>query len=63
MEREIKVGSIYKHFKGHIYKVIAIAYDSENYNDMNPYIKTIKDESIFKGFRIMYRGKMYDYSL
>ena len=31
MEREIKVDNIYRHFKGHIYKVIAIAYDSENY--------------------------------
>ncbi len=36
MEREIKVGSIYKHFKGHIYKVIAIGYDSENYNEEDP---------------------------
>ena len=36
MEREIKVGSIYKHFKGHVYKVIAIGYDSENYNEDNP---------------------------
>lgn len=36
MDREIKVGNIYKHFKGHIYKVIALGYDSENYNDENP---------------------------
>ena len=36
MERNIKVGNIYKHFKGHIYEVIAIAYDSENYNEENP---------------------------
>lgn len=36
MEREIKVGKTYKHFKGHIYKVIAVAYDSENYNEENP---------------------------
>lgn len=36
MEREIKRGNIYKHFKGHIYKVVAIAYDSENYNEENP---------------------------
>ena len=30
MERVIEVGKIYKHFKGHIYKVIAIALDSED---------------------------------
>lgn len=34
--RKIKVGSIYKHFKGHVYKVIAIGYDSEKYNENNP---------------------------
>lgn len=36
MERKIEIGHIYKHFKGHIYKVIAIAYDSENYQEKNP---------------------------
>ncbi|MBR2712061.1 MAG: DUF1653 domain-containing protein [Bacilli bacterium] len=36
MEREIKIDNIYKHFKGHTYKVIAIAYDSENYNEKDP---------------------------
>ena len=36
MGSEIKVGSTYKHFKGHIYKVIAIAFDSEIYNEENP---------------------------
>ena len=34
--REIKVNGIYKHFKGHVYKVIAIGYDSEKYTDDNP---------------------------
>lgn len=36
MERKIQVGNIYKHFKGHVYRVIAIAYYSENYNEENP---------------------------
>ncbi len=36
MEREVKLNGIYKHFKGHIYKVVAIAYDSENYDEVNP---------------------------
>lgn len=35
MERKVKIGGIYKHFKGHIYKVLLIAYDSENYNEEN----------------------------
>lgn len=35
MEREIKINNIYKHFKGHIYKVVAIGYDSENYDENN----------------------------
>ncbi len=33
MERKIEVGKIYRHFKGHIYQVIAIAYDSEKYDE------------------------------
>ena len=34
--RKIEVGNKYKHFKGHIYTVIAIGYDSEKYNEDNP---------------------------
>lgn len=41
MEREIKVGNIYKHFKGSIYKVIAIAYDSETYNEEVPELSKV----------------------
>ena len=36
MEREVKVGGVYKHFKGHVYKVLLLAYDSENYSEENP---------------------------
>ena len=31
--REIKIGKIYKHFKGNLYKVLDIVYDSESNND------------------------------
>lgn len=34
--RKIEVGKKYKHFKGHVYTVIAIGYDSEKYNEDNP---------------------------
>lgn len=30
LDVEVKVGSIYRHFKGHIYEVIAIGKDSED---------------------------------
>lgn len=31
--REVKIGQTYRHFKGNIYKVIDIAFDSESNND------------------------------
>ena len=31
--REIKIGKIYKHFKGNLYKVIDIVYDCESNDD------------------------------
>ena len=31
--RKIKIGQTYKHFKGNLYKVIDIVYDSESNND------------------------------
>ena len=34
--RKIEVNHTYKHFKGHIYKVIAIGYDSEKYEEEDP---------------------------
>ena len=37
MERIIEVGKTYKHFKGHIYKVINIALDSETLEKMVVY--------------------------
>ena len=33
MEREIKIGKKYRHFKNKLYKVIDIVYDSESNND------------------------------
>ena len=33
MERAIEIGKKYRHFKGKLYKVIDIVYDSESNND------------------------------
>ncbi len=37
MKRKLKINSIYKHFKGHTYKLIYIARDSENIKDLIVY--------------------------
>jgi hypothetical protein len=34
--RIVKEGQLYKHFKGHIYKILTIAYDSDKYDENNP---------------------------
>ncbi len=34
---DVKVGEVYRHFKGNVYKVIAIAKDCENLADMVVY--------------------------
>ena len=37
MKREVKVGEVYRHFKGHICKIICIAKDSETEKDVVVY--------------------------
>lgn len=44
--REVKVGSLYKNFKGHIYKIIAIGYDTEKYSDDKEKSKVVIYENI-----------------
>jgi len=34
-----------------------------NYNNINSFIKTIYDEKITEGFKIVYKGTVYDYSI
>ena len=47
MERKIKIGKTYKHFKGNFYKVIDIAYDSES-SDSEEYKKIVIYEALYK---------------
>ena len=41
--QKIKVGKIYKHYKGNLYKIIALAKCSETLEDLIVY-KSIKDD-------------------
>ena len=45
MER-IKVGKKYKHFKGHIYEVIALAKDADDLKDVVVY-KNVENEEVW----------------
>lgn len=44
--REIKIGKTYKHFKGKLYKVLDIAYDSESNND-SEYKKVVIYQALY----------------
>ena len=46
MERIIKIGKIYKHFKGHVYIVINVAYDSEDLSKKVVY-QNIQDNKVW----------------
>ena len=45
MERIIKIGKTYRHFKGNLYKVIGIANDSESDNKIVIYEALYKDHT------------------
>lgn len=45
------------------YVYIKVGNDEENYDNSNEYIKTIYDPKISKGLQIIYKSKLYDYSI
>ncbi len=42
--QELVIGGVYKHFKGHVYKVIAVGKDAENLEEKVVY-QNVEDES------------------
>ena len=51
---EVVVGGKYKHFKGNMYKIIAIGYDSETNNDKEPK-KLVIYEALYGDHKIWVR--------
>ncbi len=45
------------------YIYVYVGDKNENYDGLHKFVKTVVDENIFKGVSIIYRGKVYDYSL
>ena len=46
MDRVIKIGKTYRHFKGNMYRVLDIVYDSEECND-NKYKKVVIYQALY----------------
>ncbi len=46
MDRVIKIGKTYRHFKGNMYKVLDIVYDSEESND-SEYKKVVIYQALY----------------
>lgn len=57
MERKIKIGKKYRHFKGNLYKVLDIVYDSESNND-EEYKKIVVYEALYGDY--LHWARPYD---
>ena len=60
--RKIKINSLYKHFKGHIYKVIAIGKNSEDLTDivLPESIKSIGERAFAKCKNLKRKNNMFN---
>ena len=55
---EIVINGIYKHFKGHIYKVLYVAKDSETLDDVVVYQDTTDEHKIWVRKKDMFLSKV-----
>lgn len=54
----VLVGQRYKHFKGHIYEILNIAYDTENPNKKYVVYKNIEDHKVWVREYEMFTSKV-----
>jgi len=45
------------------YIEVQVASNKQNYDHLSKYIKTVVNDSIYKGIKIIYKNKVYDFSL
>ena len=45
------------------YVEVQVASNKQNYDHLSKYVKTVVNDSIYKGIKIIYRNKVYDFSL
>ncbi len=57
LERDVKIGGVYRHFKGHTYIVIGVARDSETLDDMVVY-KNIDNDDMWVRNKEMFLSKV-----
>ena len=55
---EVIIGGIYRHFKGHIYKVLYVAKDSETLDDVVVYQDTTDESKIWVRKKDMFLSKV-----
>ena len=58
MERKIKIGKIYRHFKGNRYKVLCIAMHTETNEDMVIYQDVSDENKIYARPLVMFQSKV-----
>ena len=51
MERRVEVGQVYRHFKGNVYDVIALAVNADNREDVVVYKSLNKDKVFVRSYR------------
>ena len=45
------------------YIEVQVANSKQNYDHLSKYIKTVVNDSIYRGIKIVYKNKVYDFSL